>query len=119
MVAEPACDSPQTRELARRACFDCHSNEIDRRWYTNVAPLLWFIQNEVDEGREELNFLEWYRPQEGDEAATVRDRSMPPPLYQWTRSRLTDVEMEALAAGLAATLGEEGRAGGEDNEDDD
>ena len=27
VVAEPAWDSPQTQALARRACYDCHSNE--------------------------------------------------------------------------------------------
>src|ERR1700761_7803450 len=27
---EPTWDSPRTRELAKRACFDCHSNET--RW---------------------------------------------------------------------------------------
>jgi hypothetical protein len=25
-TAEPRWDSPQTRALAKRACFDCHSN---------------------------------------------------------------------------------------------
>src|SRR5688572_32534242 len=29
--AEPAWDSPRTRELAVRACFDCHSNQSDRK----------------------------------------------------------------------------------------
>jgi hypothetical protein len=28
VVQEPAWDSPQTRELTRRACFDCHSNDL-------------------------------------------------------------------------------------------
>jgi len=28
VVKEPAWDSSQTRALTKRACFDCHSNEI-------------------------------------------------------------------------------------------
>jgi hypothetical protein len=28
IVAEPAWDSPETRALAKTACFDCHSNEV-------------------------------------------------------------------------------------------
>ena len=36
---EPAWDSPQTRELAVRACYDCHSNQTAWPWYTNVAPI--------------------------------------------------------------------------------
>jgi mono/diheme cytochrome c family protein len=27
LVREPAWDSPQTQQLAQRACYDCHSNE--------------------------------------------------------------------------------------------
>ena len=55
VVAEPAWGSPATRELARRACFDCHSNETQWPWYSNIAPLSWLIQRDVDEGRDELN----------------------------------------------------------------
>ncbi len=28
VVQEPKWDSPQTRQLAVRACFDCHSNQL-------------------------------------------------------------------------------------------
>jgi hypothetical protein len=28
VLQKPAWDSPQTRELTRRACFDCHSNDL-------------------------------------------------------------------------------------------
>ncbi len=31
VTREPAWDSPQTRALAVRACFDCHSNETESR----------------------------------------------------------------------------------------
>lgn len=27
VLQEPQWDSPQTRAIAKRACFDCHSNE--------------------------------------------------------------------------------------------
>ncbi|MFV1972022.1 MAG: heme-binding domain-containing protein [Acidimicrobiia bacterium] len=120
VIAEPAWDSPTTRELAVRACFDCHSNETQWGWFTEVAPMSWFIQNEVDEGRSELNYSEWNRPQEGDESAeTVREGSMPPRLYSLTRARLTEAELDALAAGLAATLGEEHEGDSDDDDDDD
>ena len=59
VVAEPAWDLPETRALAVRACFDCHSNETIWPWYSNVAPISWLVQRDVDEGREKLNFSEW------------------------------------------------------------
>jgi hypothetical protein len=120
VVAEPSWDSAQTRELAVRACFDCHSNETVWPWYSNVAPVSWLVQRDVDEGREELNYSEWNRPQEaGESAETVRDGSMPPRAYRLTHSeaRLTDAELETLANGLAATVG--GEAGDEDGDEGD
>jgi hypothetical protein len=47
VVSEPAWDSPRARELAVRACFDCHSNETVWPWYSNIAPVSWLIQSDV------------------------------------------------------------------------
>lgn len=124
VMAEPSWNSPQTRELAVRACFDCHSNETVWPWYSNAAPVSWLVQQDVDKGREELNYSEWNRPQEGEESAeTVLERSMPPSSYLLTHpdARLTDAELAELADGLAATFGTESDGGAEkeETEDDD
>lgn len=119
VVAEPSWDSPQTRELTVRACFDCHSNETVWPWYSNVAPVSWLVQRDVDEGREELNYSEWNSSQEGEESAeTVREGSMPPNSYLLTHpeARLTNAELTTLANGLAATFGEENEAEEEDED---
>ena len=47
VIVEPAWDSPRTRELAVRACFDCHSNETKWPSYSHVAPLSWVVQRHV------------------------------------------------------------------------
>ena len=41
VLREPNWDSPETRALAQRACFDCHSNETTWPWYSQVAPVSW------------------------------------------------------------------------------
>ena len=64
VLADAPWDSARTRELAVRACFDCHSNETHWPWYSNIAPISWLTQNNVKEGRDELNFSEWNRRQE-------------------------------------------------------
>lgn len=106
---EPAWDSPSTRALAVRACFDCHSNATVWPWYANVAPLSWLAQRDVEEGRKSLNFSEWDRPQEeaGEAAETVQRGTMPPVQYLLLHpeARLTDSERQDLIAGLQATLG--------------
>jgi mono/diheme cytochrome c family protein len=115
VVAEPNWDSLQTRELAERACFDCHSNETVWPWYASVAPISWLVQRDVVEGREHLNFSDWnqshdehghegHEPEEMGE--TVLEGEMPPAQYllNHPEARLTDEERAALAAGLAATV---------------
>ena len=108
VAAEPAWDSPETRALARRACFDCHSNETEWPVYSNLAPVSWLVQHDVVKGRAALNFSEWQRPQEeADEAAEeVRDGEMPLPIYavMHGHARLTGAERERLARGLERTL---------------
>ena len=108
---EAAWDSPKTRELAVRACFDCHSNDTVWPWYSHVAPFSWLIQGDVDEGREKLNYSEWNRPQEHarQSAKMVREGRMP----QWyyaaihPQANLSSNETQALIRGLVATFGEE------------
>jgi hypothetical protein len=115
---EPAWNSPETRALAIRACYDCHSNETVWPWYSHIAPASWLVQRDVDRGRGELNFSQWDRPQEeaGEAAEMVRRRKMPLSYYipAHPQARLTDAERTALVDGLAATLGEEehGHGGG-------
>jgi len=106
---EPRWDSPRTRELAKKACFDCHSNRPTWPWYSSVAPLSWVIQRHVVVGREVLNFSEWDREWElaGESSSQVNRGEMPPRSYKilHPEARLTADERQELARGLAATLG--------------
>jgi len=107
VVQEPKWDSPQTRELAQRACFDCHSNESNWPWYSNVAPVSWLVQRDVEEGRQHLNFSDWGRVREaGEIPQSVREGYMPPFQFLITHpaARLTQAEKDALASGLLATV---------------
>lgn len=128
LVREPAWDSPQTQQLAQRACYDCHSNETVWPWYSNVAPMSWLLQRHVDEGRDYLNFSEWGAGREAEEAEelaeAVLEGEMPPRSYLplHPEASLSRPEKEALAQGLALTAGgswSPGMDGDEDEEDDD
>jgi cytochrome c551/c552 len=106
---EPVWNSPLTRELTNRACFDCHSNETVWPWYSNVAPLSWLLQRDVNEGRSHLNFTEWDRPQKHakDVAEQVKEGEMPLWFYlpMHPAARLTDAEKQALIDGAEKSLG--------------
>ena len=107
VVSEPNWDSPQTRELAQRACFDCHSNETVWPWYSNVAPISWLVQSDVDEGRRYLNFSDWGRVREANEIPEAIQRGYMPPskfLINHPEARLTQTEKDALISGMQATI---------------
>ena len=110
VIAEPAWDSPRTRELAKRACFDCHSNETTWPAYGDVAPLSWVMQRHVDVGRSVMNFSEWgMRPYDlaNEAGGQVLRGDMPPATYLLMHedAKLTDQERVELARGLHATFG--------------
>ena len=106
VLAEPNWDSPRTRELAVRACYDCHSNEVQWPWYSNIAPLSWLVLGHVEDGRAELNFSEWGRRQEVDEIIeSIVEGEMPPAYYTIIQGELSDAEEDGLLAGLRRTLG--------------
>jgi len=111
VVSEPNWDSPQTRELAQRACFDCHSNETTWPWYSYVAPASWLVAHDVQEGRRSFNFSDWQnvrgeRRGAGEMAEVIRTGWMPPASYLLThpQAHLTQAEQDALIQGLSATL---------------
>ena len=45
----------------QRACYDCHSDLTRWPWYSNVAPISWFVIDDVNSGRRHVNFSEWLR----------------------------------------------------------
>jgi len=70
-------------EIAKRSCYDCHSNLTRWRWYSKVAPMSWLVQNDVEGGRDNLDFSEWNRGQAdlGDVVDQVSGGGMPPLQY--------------------------------------
>jgi hypothetical protein len=83
----------------------------------------WLIQRDVDEGRRELNFSEWNRPQKEarESTASMKKNEMPPWFYALpaTNAALAAAERQTLITGLETTFGSKrARAGDGRNEDD-
>jgi cytochrome c551/c552 len=108
VVSEPAWDSPQTRLLAQRACFDCHSNETVWPWYSYVAPVSWLVYNDTMEGRSRMNFSNWgsRHPDVQEIIANIQEGEMPPAVYlpMHPSARLTDAEKQQLITGFTNSL---------------
>ena len=111
VVSEPKWESAKTRKLFFRSCSDCHSHETKWPWYSNIAPISWLVQHDVDEGREHFNVSMWgvQKKNKGYEAVKeVKEGEMPPWIYLifHADARLSESGAEELIKGLRATFGE-------------
>jgi cbb3-type cytochrome oxidase cytochrome c subunit len=111
VVSEPKWDSQQTRDMAKTACFDCHSNETIWPWYTNIAPASWLVYYDVVDGRRRMNFSDWgniHLREPGEIASVINEGEMPPFQYLLihTSARLTPAEKALLINGLLKTIGQ-------------
>jgi len=125
----PAADpvvfaDPNAEAIARRACYDCHSNQTVWPWYAYIAPFSWYTINHVAEGRAQLNFSDvaatLTQARAGDKdgeqtstaelaeesAETINKNEMPPSYYTLvhTDAILSAADKEALIAGINQAL---------------
>lgn len=98
---------PEMAQMIKTACYDCHSYETKYPWYANVAPISWWIDGQVKEAREHLNFSDWgkYTYRERFDKATeageeVFEGHMPDPSYtrMHRTARLTEAQRQTLAS---------------------
>lgn len=99
--------SPEVRQILRRACYDCHSNETVWPGYAYVAPFSWLIASDVNRGRNHVNFSTWNRYSPADRAEHLADvwdevsqGEMPLAIYLplHPEARLSDADKAALEA---------------------
>jgi hypothetical protein len=60
---------PDVKVIIKRACYDCHSNETNLRWYDKTVPVYWQVAAHVKQGREGLNFSDWKKMAPADQKA--------------------------------------------------
>jgi hypothetical protein len=104
----------ESKQLAVAACYDCHSNEVQLKWFDKIAPVSWYVANHVNEGRDAVNFSEWDRRQDTDDLAeSVEEGDMPLSSYTALHptAKLSAGEKQKLVAALEQ-LGEGGDGGG-------
>lgn len=97
--------SEEAEAIARTSCYACHSNETEWPAYSYVAPMSWLVRNDVEGGREEINFSEW--DEDGADAAEdaeeeIVEGRMPLPNYRRIHrdAQLTDEEAAILIDAL-------------------
>ena len=112
VIQDAPWSSPQAREVARRACYDCHSNETTWPFYSRIAPVSWLVYKDVVDGREELNFSEWGGGEQEveDIGEVIAKGEMPPRIYLLTHpsARLSAADQALLIRGLPGIESEAG-----------
>ena len=108
VTREVKWDSPETRALAQRACFDCHSNLTTWPWDGHIAPSSILITSHVNEGRSRLNFSEWDKPNADFEEVSRVVKNGEMPFWDYVLmhpiAKLTPAETQQLVDGLQATF---------------
>src|SRR6266446_3599210 len=103
--------TPPVAAIFTRSCADCHSNKTVWPWYTNVAPISWWIAGHINEGRQNLNLSEWAKldPNRQDRKLRqicdeVEDGAMPLPSYlpMHPKAKLSEQDKKALCDWTAA-----------------
>lgn len=107
-VSEPNWSSPDARALAKEHCFQCHSNETEWPWYSNIAPGSWLIAFDVIEGRGKFNFSDWKNnPGELDEMVGAIQEGEMPPIQYWIfhpNSKMDNQQKQELINALESSL---------------
>ena len=125
-VADPARSigshtqmTPEVASLVERSCADCHTTNTHWPWYSKIAPVSWYLANDVNEGRRHLSMSDWaaYDPKRAanklDEMCEqVQQGEMPPSSYLLihTDSKLSDSDKKVLCDWTAAERAREGQA---------
>jgi hypothetical protein len=95
--------------LIKNACYDCHSDETRYPWYSNIAPVSWWIKGHKNEAMEHFNFstLGILKPEDlkwalGTAAEEIQEHEMPLASYTWMHpeARLNDEQRALLATWL-------------------
>jgi hypothetical protein len=75
-------------QIFERSCQNCHSERTEWPWYSYIAPIGWFIEKDVRQGRDHMDFSRWDEYDRGSQrdilsrmSAVLRSRQMPLPRY--------------------------------------
>jgi hypothetical protein len=99
-------DSPTAEAVAKKACYDCHSNDTKWWWAVKIAPFSWLAQHDIDGAKACVDFSAWSGALSTVELQSALKDGMPP--LQFTlihpNAKLSDAERQTLVRGFEASL---------------
>ncbi len=93
--------------ILKTSCYDCHSNNTNYPWYSNIQPIGWLLSKHVSDGKIDLNFNEFTTYSQRRQLSklksilnSIKDRSMPLTSYTLLhRDAKISAENKALLIG--------------------
>lgn len=102
--------SNKVASILKQNCYDCHSNQTQYPWYSEIAPASLWLADHIDEGKEHFNVSAWenYTVKKKEHkleelVEMVEDDEMPLQSYTIIHGNLSKDEKKLLLqwAGLA------------------
>lgn len=103
--------TPAVATTLQTACYDCHSNQTNYPWYNNIAPVSFWLDDHIIDGKKHLNFSDWsaYSVKRKDhkleEVVEMLEKGeMPLDEYTWTHgeAKLSDQQIKELVQWVGA-----------------
>jgi len=91
--------------ILEASCYDCHSNNTNYPWYSQIQPIRMMMDYHVEDGKDELNFSEFGNYSERRKrnklraiSEQIRESKMPISSYalMHQEARLTETDRELL-----------------------
>lgn len=95
------------QQILKVSCNDCHSNNTNYPWYTNIQPAGWWLQSHVNGGKYHLDFSSFasYTPKRQHHKLEelieeVKEDHMPLNSYLWIHkeAKLSDDQKNVLVS---------------------
>lgn len=89
--------------ILKEQCFDCHTNYTKYPWYAELAPISFWLNDHVVDGKKHFNMSEWnsYSAKKKDHkleelVEEVEEGEMPLPSYTWIHGTLSEKDKKSL-----------------------
>ncbi len=89
--------------ILKTHCFDCHSNQTKYPWYAEVAPISFWLEDHVVQGKKHFNMSTWdsYSIKKRDHKLEelieeIEEGEMPLNSYTWIHGNLSSNDKDLL-----------------------
>jgi len=95
--------SDEVLSILKKNCFDCHTNQTRYPWYAEVAPISYWLNDHIINGKKHFNMSEWNAYSEKKKSKKmdelieeVKEGEMPLNFYTWIHGSITEEEKDIL-----------------------